>query len=758
MMKNKALAWSLLAFLTTLLLHGWIMARHVPAPNFQKYPLAARQYNNRELAKERLADFSPLYLHLHAAAQKWLPRPERALLWLQVLLTALAAGLLLRLLWLYFPPFLALSGAVIFMFDRGIMIYEHSFEPEIPLLFFLLAFFYCCCGGSSASRHFFAGTFLALALLCRLNFLPLMILAPWHFRLQNKKGSDWLKASALFLLPVFLALGGLSLRNRSVQGSFSPLAMNPGTVFYEGNNPNSLGQSSIYPPLVYDLGDEFSGQPDCQHLVYRLVARADSGKNLSISAVNRFWSGKAANFMRDHPINFLRLLGVKTNFFFHNFRRHDLASAFWDDQKLRQAKIPTMPFALVSALAILGLFLARADWRRFLLFYGLFFFQMAVLLLTYVSARQRVAVTPVFIFFACAAAQKIWDWKIRSRRILAAAAVMGLALLLTVENDAMKEESHQWRNFRLSQDLYRQAREQRQNGLWAEAGISSLRAMAAAPWLGDSLRPANLSFAPRGYFREALAIHETLADPDFSHLFDRGVLSLAAGELDKARSIFIWLGEQGYEFKRDYDQSSQPKFYLARIALGKNDRASALALLAAAGREAPGDPEILAFSFVLTGREEFKNRIDRYFDRLDRDFFIGKAFLEMGEPGRAVPYFTRLGRLLPFYRRGQIYLAAALAGSGQTEKGAEIYFAALAKRQDPVFLEKEVLSALRHWAETPPAKARSHFFYGLALRQFGHFRSALAEQQKALALAPDHQMIKREIQRLAGFMPGAPAG
>jgi len=756
MMKNKALAWSLLAFLATLLLHGWIMARHVPAPNFQKYPLAARQYNNLELDRERLADFSPLYLHLHIAAKKWLPRPEKAVLWLQVLVTALAAGLLLRLLWLYFPPLLALIGAAIFIFDRSIMIYEHSFEPEILLLFFLLAFFYCCCGCSRTSRFFFAGSFLALALLCRLNFLPLAILAPWHFRLQNK--SNWLKASALFLLPVFLALGFLSLRNRSVQGSFSPLAMNPGTVFFEGNNPNSLGQSSIYPPLVYDLGDEFSGQPDCQHVVYRLVARADSGNKLSVGAVNRFWSGKAANFMRDHPMNFLRLLGVKTNFFFHNFRRHDLASAFWDDQKLRQAKIPTMPFALVSALAILGLFLARADWRRFLLFYGLFFSQLAVLLLTYVSARQRVAVIPVFIFFACAAAQKIWAWKVISRRILAAAAVMGLALLLTVENDAMKEENHQWRNFRLSQDLYRQAREQRQNGLLAEAGISSLRAVAAAPWLGDSLRPANLSFAPRGYFREALAIHETLADPDFSDLFDRGVLSLAAGELDKARSIFNWLDEQGYEFKRDYDQSSQLKFYLAQIALKKNDRASALALLAAAGRQAPGDPEILALSFALTGREEFKNRIDRYFDRLDRDFFIGKAFLEMGEPGQAVPYFTRLGRLLPFYRRGQIYLAAALAGSGQAEKGAELYFAALAKRQDPVFLEKEMLSALRHWTETPPANARSHFFYGLALRQFGHFRSALDQQHKALALAPGHPMIEKEIARLAGFMPGPPAG
>ena len=87
-MKNRALIWSLLAFLATLLFHGWIMSRHLPAPNFQKYSLAARQWLERELDRERLADFSPLYLYLHVAARKMLHRPEKAILWLQILLTA----------------------------------------------------------------------------------------------------------------------------------------------------------------------------------------------------------------------------------------------------------------------------------------------------------------------------------------------------------------------------------------------------------------------------------------------------------------------------------------------------------------------------------------------------------------------------------------------------------------------------------------------------------------------------------------------
>jgi tetratricopeptide (TPR) repeat protein len=379
---------------------------------------------------------------------------------------------------------------------------------------------------------------------------------------------------------------------------------------------------------------------------------------------------------------------------------------------------------------------------------------MGVLLLTYVSARQRVAVYPVFIFFACAAVWKTASLASRSRQIMAAAAAVSLALLLLIKNDAMKEEDHQWKNFLMSQGLYRSALKQREKGLWASASNSAKMALAAAPWLGDSLRPADLSFAPLGFHRGALAIHETLADPDFSTLFDRGFLALTAGELDEAQAIFSKLIDQRRRFKRDQDQSSQPWFYLAMIAAKKGDRASAVDLLARARKEAPGDPEVLALSYALTGKSGFKDQIERYFDALDGDFLIGRAFLEIGDARRALPHLSRLGKLLPQYRRGQVYLAAALAGSGQEEKGVSVFLAALGRRRDPVFLENEILQGFHRWRDLQPASSSRRFFYGQALRQYGHYAAALMEQQEALKLSPGHALVEREIRHLQDIVSG----
>jgi tetratricopeptide (TPR) repeat protein len=163
---------------------------------------------------------------------------------------------------------------------------------------------------------------------------------------------------------------------------------------------------------------------------------------------------------------------------------------------------------------------------------------------------------------------------------------------------------------------------------------------------------------------------------------------------------------------------------------------------------APGDPSVLAYLYVLSGKPEYENTLIRYFDKLDAEFFIGKAFLETGRPERAAFFLSRLCRIIPVYRRGQICLAASLAGSGDWEGGAKIYFREHAGRQDPVFLEKEILAAFRKWSESPAASAQAHFFYGQALRLFGHYAKALEAQKQALLLAPGHALIKREIQRL----------
>src|SRR5512143_2264181 len=64
------------------------------ASQFSKYPSAAIQWLNGTVAPERLVDYSPLYLWLHAAAQSFLAEPLRWVPALHILLLSAAASLL----------------------------------------------------------------------------------------------------------------------------------------------------------------------------------------------------------------------------------------------------------------------------------------------------------------------------------------------------------------------------------------------------------------------------------------------------------------------------------------------------------------------------------------------------------------------------------------------------------------------------------------------------------------------------------------
>ena len=105
----------------------------------------------------------------------------------------------------------------------------------------------------------------------------------------------------------------------------------------------------------------------------------------------------------------------------------------------------------------------------------------------------------------------------------------------------------------------------------------------------DYSRPAYLPLAPQGLAGRALALREARGESSYSARFDRGVLLLAAGRLDAAETLFRELQTQGHRFERAYLQSSQPAFFLARIAAIRGETAAAVELLRGALAERPGD-------------------------------------------------------------------------------------------------------------------------------------------------------------------------
>ena len=657
--------------------------------DFLKYPLAADQFLRGELPSERLRDFSPLYLGLHIAAQRLLPEPVLVVQIMQDALCIASAVLLLLLLETLVPAALAIAGTVAFLLNSSVIIYTHVLEPEILLVFFLLGVAYFA-GREGRGGTLLSGIFCGLAAITRPSFLPLVFLLPVWFLVRGDRGARWLTRSALFVTPSVLAVIAVAAISAGRQGEApSAVIMSPGTVFFEGNNPLSMG-FGVYPPLVSDLGFEISDQIDYQHAVYRLLARRATGREMTQGETNRFWAGKAVAFMRDEPAHAMRLFAAKAWYFLHDYRKHDINGAYLMDRRLSAVGwLPAIPFALVSALALAGFAILTPRWKQTLPCFLIWANQFGVSVLMYVSDRQRVAVLPFFIIFAAAALG--WSLKSRKNGVVLVLAVIPLSVFLRVKSDVLREDEHLYGVYAASEELQGKASRLLAQRDASGAASAAAAALAATPWMSDWIRPPGLFFGPGGMAQSALAHAPAVSAEDFSGRLDRVILLIEAGESGQADTLLRALVGEGRHFARGLDGPSSPEFYLGINAASRGDRPEARKFLEAALSAAPGDPFVLAWLAAVSGEATYRERLSRYFDEADAAFLLGQAYLKLGDAGAAVACFSRVAELAPEYRRGQIYLAAAQGADGQFGRAAKTYLDAVQAKPGPVMLEPEIL-------------------------------------------------------------------
>lgn len=715
---------------------------------FVKYPLAAAQYLAGTLPAERLADLSPAYFYLHLLSQ-WLGGGEAALpvLLLQLLLTALTAALLGLILRDYLPPAWTVVGVALFVVSRGVIVYTGIFEPEVLLLFLLVAMVWLL-GHAGRRWRLAAGGVLALALLTRPSVMPLLALVPLALYLRPGR-PDWLRGSLLFLVLPLLALGLLAARNARVFDSFSPTVMNPGFVFFEGNNPLSVGQSSVYPPLVGELKNEIIATPDNPHVTYREVARRDSGQPLSIKESNDYWARRALAFMMAYPAEVLARLGHKLFSLPHNFRWHDLGPAQQIDAKLATYRLPALTLAPLFALALLGLWAVRRRWREFLLPAILVGMQVLVVMLLYVSERQRLVLLPFLILFACMGLQWVVSQAHR-RKILLAGLLLAWTVLFSWPTGQMRDTLHLWEHYQQSDRLWIEAVTLRDQGRLAEAAETAAASLAAAPWLRDYSRPAFLPVTAAEFFVRARAIRAATGETTPSARLDAALLAIHAGQLDEAEQLLRQLVTEKRVFSRVYLQSSHPQYYLARIALRRGDRTEALRRAQAALAVGPGDPFTLALLYALSGEGRYRDELRDFFGELNTAWLVGVALFEAEQPAAAVAELQRVVRLLPELRRAGWYLAASLGASGRVEEGRAVHADVLAS-VDPVLLEKDILALYK---TSPVRDGMEQFRSGLILARFGRLEQGLALMREAAEQSGDPRLLQ-EYRQLAGLAQNA---
>lgn len=735
----------LLTALFTFIFYGTLELTLFPAgQQFVKYSQAATQYLAQTLPPERLLDFSPFYLYLHVAQLALFSAGGGMILYLQIFAVACSAALLLLLLHRFVSKPLALLGVAAFILSPALMVYSCILEPDAFLVAFLMAFLYFVTQ-KGGKNWFIAGLFLALALAIRPSVLPLLVFVPLYF-CSNLERKDWRTASILVLAPVLCMLLAIGVRNGRVTGSYSPLGMNPGFVFYEGNNPLSTGKSAVYPPIVGELKNELGDQPDNPHMTYRLIAERASGQKLTGTAANRYWRQKGINFIVDHPGHFAASLISKGYIILHSFQRHDLFPSYAYAQRLQAAAIPKLPFAILVVFALGGMVLARHDWRRLLLFYALLGSQISIMLLFYVSERQKLVLLPCLIFFAVVAVQHFLVQN-RRKQMKIGLGVLALAVFFSWPSNMMREEEHLWAGYALSDQGWLQAMRLREAGDFSGAVQAAASGYGAAPWLQDYARPEVLPFDRPDFAGAALSLLDT-EDGTPSQQFDRAQLLIAAGKLDAAEVILQRLQGVGMRFDRVYLQSSQPTYYLAEIAWLRGDAGRAITLLEAGLKAAPGDPFILARLGALTGNEEYQQQLNRYYSEIDASFLLGMAQLEVGRGAEAAMNLTVANRLLPELRRVKIYLAAALGTQGEKASAAQLFLEATAEQREPVLLEGEIVPIFAALALA--GDPQSLYRYGLVLAQYGRLAEARHTLRAATVISASPE-IARALTEVEGI-------
>jgi tetratricopeptide (TPR) repeat protein len=500
----------------------------------------------------------------------------------------------------------------------------------------------------------------------------------------------------------------------------APLVMNPGTFLYDCNNPLAAGSTVAYPTVVNDLASQEAGESDYQHAVYRDLARRISGRDLSSSEANRYWATKAVAFIRDQPLRFIERTALRSWLVFHQYRWHDVRAAFAADRALGERGGVPVPFAAVSALAVLGLATGLTRWRELLVPYGIFVNQFLLQSFSYASDRQRVSIAALFALFAAIGAARLL--LLRRRMLLPVLAAVGvLAAVFSVETDLMRDVRHTWEGFDRAQVLRDKAGAALQRGDLAEAVGAAAGALALCPWAADSIRIPGLPADVPQLARVALKQLPALRGDTASARFDRAMLLLQAGDPDGAAPILESLDRDDRRFERLDGRVGLPSYHLAWIERRRGHNVAAGAQSARAITFAPGDPAVLAQRAAFEGDKAAAARIFRYFDDADAHYALGIALFDDGRPVEAAAHFRRLVEIVPAYRKGNLYLAAALAEAGRDAEAAAILY----RGPPPTILETPILTSLGRTADAPGAGCEARRRYARALETYGRYGEAI---------------------------------
>jgi hypothetical protein len=560
---------------------------------FAKYIEFADAMRSGTIARDRIPDLSPAYLWL-ITFMRSVGAGVQAIRIFQIILLGgvalIGAAIAQRLI----GRIAAVAAAILVVTNKAALVNASEIEPETLLLLF------CAIGLALVLSNRLPLLFAAgIALGVAAGFRPVALLSA--LALLVWLGFRSIRGAAVFAVGIAIPVIVLLAVNYSLAGSV--LLMDPGTVFYEGMNPNATGYSGVAPRIVKDIEVKIGGS-DTMHVAYRIVASRALGHPITREVANRYWTGKSLAFIKQYPLHALNLIVRKARLLVSAHDAYDIQSMVVKDRALGRWWIS---WGVLVSLAIAGVLFAP---RRSLPV-AIYAVCAAVSPVAFfVTARHRNPLLIAAAVLGGIAVAAIVDLlrRDRTRALIVIASIAIGAFVLSVDGELQREDDFVWTST-----------------LAAGDAIARHDNALAATWA-----PVSVPESPPAVLR-ATALRELKATSSIPRQFSIAVALVEAGDGASADQILQRLQALDYKPFRRTREVSSVAYYRARALLQQGRLQDAQRQIAAARGEAPGDANVLALSATLERDRRFAVEIDRIHDPFTRDWALSNAAAQVGD-------------------------------------------------------------------------------------------------------------------------------
>ena len=618
---------------------------------------------------------SPLYVYFLAAVFAAGGTLLAAQL-IQIALGAAAVGLLFATARYWFGERAAVAAAGLailsgFFTFNEVLILQSALDPFLVACVLYALTCTIAAGGTWAFAS--AGAALGLLALNRPNALVVAVAAAGAVFVSQ----GWrMRNRTLVLLAALLAvLAANAARNYAVSGQALVIASHGGLNLYIGNHDRADGTYTPVPGITPSIAGQARDATR--------VAQASTGRTLSPSEVSNYFTGRAIDWVTDHPADALRLwirkIGILLN-------RVDVplnySYAFYAREPRSLLRVLAAGPWLVLPLGLVGLLwpALRASrrgywvWATFVLVYG------ASVVLFFVSDRYRMPLLVPLCATAGAALVRLLDLA-RARRVIPllrpAGAVALVALVvfadLGLDNGLGGEQTRKAVWF-VEQGSFDEARRyvEQISDEHSHPGVLRFR-------VGQALLDAGRYRDAAGPLAEAVSID----GPQPAIRLALGEALLGSGRADEAVAHL----EAAYDSGQN-NYVAAPLLVRALVLAGRSDEAVRRmsimpASVAGGSAEVALDFGTLALERGAMG-EAFRwlqVAVERAPDRAEAHEKLGLAIFLQGDPRAALPHLERAVSLEPTRASAHLNFAVLLAELGRPAEARG--HAAEAFRLDP---------------------------------------------------------------------------